>query len=611
MPAAVIWYTNAATCVRVHVSELLDVARAQMRMADRREPSRRSIAYWKRSGNESRGLRAIAQESDHSPSMPRRRNILPSPWRETPSALRRDHGAALRPVRARPDVAPLELLARHLERRARSPAAPRQLRREQRSRRRGRAAARAQPSRRSRSAARGRCPASRSGQRGQRVRAERRLRADASAACAPEVLREQRDVSDALAQRRHGDSEHVEPEAEVGPEPSVRRPRVRAAGWWPRRSGRRRGAAGSRRRGGPLLPAARAAAWPGPGADSSPTSSRNSVPPSASSNSPARSVAAPVNAPRVWPNSSASSSSSLERRAVDRAEAPVCARRQPMDGARDQLLAAAALPFDQHRERRPRRAVNVVAQRRRGALSPSRSPHTAGGGAGGVSSSERRWAATDRPPRAASPRRRQDRWRCRRSSGSRSRRTVPRRTGSARPLPAADGGVEQHSLTAGEHLRDCARPLAPRLPCRRTDPTITRRRRHAAAPHARRPPPPPRRRPPCRLLRRWARSRKFSNRAGRPGCPDGRDACRPERAARAPATNRSTSRWQCPADAFEAESEARRLARASTGTRARARGRRAAAGHAGGVARHRPPRAPCPRAAGPASGRLLHKAPRP
>ncbi len=45
--------------------------------------------------------------------------------------------------------------------------------------------------------------------------------------------------------------------------------------------------------------------------DNSPTSSRNSVPPSAASNSPCRSDAAPVNAPRAWPNSSVSKRSSL------------------------------------------------------------------------------------------------------------------------------------------------------------------------------------------------------------------------------------------------------------------------------------------------------------
>ena len=46
------------------------------------------------------------------------------------------------------------------------------------------------------------------------------------------------------------------------------------------------------------------------GSGSSPTSSRNSVPPPAFSNAPRRSRSAPVNAPRSWPNSSLSTSCS-------------------------------------------------------------------------------------------------------------------------------------------------------------------------------------------------------------------------------------------------------------------------------------------------------------
>ena len=42
----------------------------------------------------------------------------------------------------------------------------------------------------------------------------------------------------------------------------------------------------------------------------SPISSRNSVPPFAAAKRPMRSRSAPVNAPRTWPNSSLSSSSS-------------------------------------------------------------------------------------------------------------------------------------------------------------------------------------------------------------------------------------------------------------------------------------------------------------
>ena len=79
----------------------------------------------------------------------------------------------------------------------------------------------------------------------------------------------------------------------------------------------------------------------------SPISSRNSVPAPAISNLPARRSAAPVNAPRSWPNSSLSS------RPCGMAEqltATNGARRRALevDRARHQFLAGAALAADQH-----------------------------------------------------------------------------------------------------------------------------------------------------------------------------------------------------------------------------------------------------------------------
>ncbi len=53
---------------------------------------------------------------------------------------------------------------------------------------------------------------------------------------------------------------------------------------------------------------------------SSPSSSRNRVPPLATSNSPLRSRSAPVNDPFLWPNSSLSTSVWRQRPAVDRDE---------------------------------------------------------------------------------------------------------------------------------------------------------------------------------------------------------------------------------------------------------------------------------------------------
>ena len=57
---------------------------------------------------------------------------------------------------------------------------------------------------------------------------------------------------------------------------------------------------------------------------------------------------APVNAPRSWPNSSDSDQLLGNRRAVDRDERLRRARAAPVDGARHQLLADAALALDQH-----------------------------------------------------------------------------------------------------------------------------------------------------------------------------------------------------------------------------------------------------------------------
>ena len=55
-----------------------------------------------------------------------------------------------------------------------------------------------------------------------------------------------------------------------------------------------------------------------------------------------------------------------ERRAVDRAQAAVAPRTEPMHAAGDELLAAAALPFDEHWKRRARRAQDRRPQARRG-----------------------------------------------------------------------------------------------------------------------------------------------------------------------------------------------------------------------------------------------------
>ena len=105
--------------------------------------------------------------------------------------------------------------------------------------------------------------------------------------------------------------------------------------------------------------------------ESSPTSSRNSVPPSASSNRPGRSDAAPVKDPRAWPNSSVSKRSSLsaaqltaQKRRILRAEPAWMARAI-------KLLAGAALAQDQHGVRRCGRPADLLPHLCHGAARPA------------------------------------------------------------------------------------------------------------------------------------------------------------------------------------------------------------------------------------------------
>ncbi len=80
---------------------------------------------------------------------------------------------------------------------------------------------------------------------------------------------------------------------------------------------------------------------------SSATSSRKSVPPCASSNRPIRSAIAPVNAPRVWPKSSASTRSSAKAAQFNAQNRLVRRAAGHVHGACGQLFARPALAFDQ------------------------------------------------------------------------------------------------------------------------------------------------------------------------------------------------------------------------------------------------------------------------
>ena len=80
----------------------------------------------------------------------------------------------------------------------------------------------------------------------------------------------------------------------------------------------------------------------------SPISSRNSVPPSAASNSPGLAVRASVNAPFSWPNSSDSMRVGGDGVAVQLHERRRGAGAVVVDGLRHQFLARPRLPRDQH-----------------------------------------------------------------------------------------------------------------------------------------------------------------------------------------------------------------------------------------------------------------------
>ena len=137
----------------------------------------------------------------------------------------------------------------------------------------------------------------------QRVGQRHRARA---AQLAREVRHQQRDVLGPLAQRgqHRGGSPPAGSRGPRGSGPA--RPRATATGWWRPRCARRPAGPGSSPPAAPRGAPARAAAWAADRAGSSPTSSRNRVPPSAASKAPARSLMAPVKAPLTCPNSSLS-----------------------------------------------------------------------------------------------------------------------------------------------------------------------------------------------------------------------------------------------------------------------------------------------------------------
>ena len=148
----------------------------------------------------------------------------------SPSRRRRRHvrGRASRCSRGRADVLDLDVVERHRGLAARGvPAAA--------ARRRDAGRSPGSPRARSRCAARARCPATRS------AAAPRRLSLEIESIVLPNAARtrrrtphQRRDVLAPLAQRRHGDREHVEPVEQILAERAVARPPARGRGSWRR-----------------------------------------------------------------------------------------------------------------------------------------------------------------------------------------------------------------------------------------------------------------------------------------------------------------------------------------------------------------------------------------
>jgi len=112
-------------------------------------------------------------------------------------------------------------------------------------------------------------------------------------------------------------------------------------------------------------------AWVSSG--SSPTSSRNSVPPSACSNRPARRAIAPVNAPFSCPNNSLSTSVPGRAAQFTATNKPLPPAAALVDRAGHQLLARAGFAAEQHRGRGGGDQVHLFQHRPRAGLRPMRS----------------------------------------------------------------------------------------------------------------------------------------------------------------------------------------------------------------------------------------------
>ena len=201
-------------------------------------------------------------------------------------------------------------------------------------------------------------------QRRQRRLGERRRPGGGGAARAARgTLREPHDVVAALAQRRQMDVDRVEPIQQIAAE---------AAGLDLGRRCRRSSPRARARRRCCVRDEPSRSNWPSSSTRSSRAccatgmfaiSSRNSVPPSASSKRPTRSFFASVNAPFTWPNISLSNTVSARLPMLTVTRLRSRRGERVVNQPRDETLAAAALARDQHvRIRSARRARSSRAR---------------------------------------------------------------------------------------------------------------------------------------------------------------------------------------------------------------------------------------------------------
>ena len=158
-----------------------------------------------------------------------------------------------------------------------------------------------------------------------------------------------------------------------------------------------------------------------------------------------------------------------QRRAVERAERAFCRRGSAWMRARHQLLAAAALAFDQHRKRRRRRALDARRTSAIAALTPSSSTGSGPAAVGCASATPpasapppRRPSSTTRPPREIVV----GRCRCSSARTARQSRAPPYRIGAAASIRSSTrcGAMVTPAAIARAAIAESMRPPSAAIP---------------------------------------------------------------------------------------------------------------------------------------------------